>query len=34
LVESRARADDGETVVKMNYSSVGGGPRFLTVADA
>jgi hypothetical protein len=34
LVESRARADDGQTVIKMNYGRVGRGPRFLTVADA
>ena len=34
LIEPRARADDGEAVVAMNDGRVGGGVRFLAVADA
>ena len=34
LIEPRAGADDGETVVAMNYGRVGGSARFLAVADA
>ena len=34
LIEPRAHADDGETVVAMNHGRVGGNVRFITVADA
>ncbi len=34
LIEPRAHADDGETVVAMNHGRVGGDVRFITVADA
>jgi hypothetical protein len=33
MVESRAQANDGETVVAMNHGRVGGDVRFITVAD-
>ncbi len=34
LIEPRAHADDGETVVAMNDGRVSGDMRFITVADA
>ena len=34
LIEPRASADDGEAIVEMNHGRVGGGARFLAVADA
>ena len=34
LIEPRARADDGEAVVAMDHGRVGGGVRFVAVADA
>jgi hypothetical protein len=34
LIEPRAQADDGETVVAMNHGRVDGDVRFITVADA
>jgi len=34
LIEPRAHADDGETVVAMNHRRVGGDVRLITVADA